>query len=180
MKKRLQRSVLLTALTGLSILPLSYPAVAEPNSLFPERIFGSSILADIFERSENNRRRDRRGERLESLVVRIDEEARDLRRTVDRELDRSRLNGRRGEDQINELVREFNSSTRQLRREVQRRNRARSEARDVLNQGARVERVLSRRRFSREVREQWNVLRRDLSILAEIYDVDDWPNLGRR
>src|SRR5690349_24087261 len=75
-------------------------------------------------RGRDNRDRDRDGYRryderaLRDSVHRLDRLAKDFEKSMDRALDRSRANGSRREDQINEQVHEFRRSVGDLKSRI--------------------------------------------------------------
>ena len=114
------------------------------------------------------------------VISRIESQSNAFRRSVDRALDRSRLNGSRTEDEINAEVKQFERDVDQLRGEFDRRDsRASRDYRDdtrrnverVLRQANEVNRLIRRSDFARSVDREWAQLRAELNTLAGAYNL---------
>jgi hypothetical protein len=92
-----------------------------------------------------------------------------FRRSLDRALDRSRLNGTRAEDQINEYVDSFEQATDRLREQAEERQTAPAAAREVLTRGRRIDAFMRRYQFARNAENDWVRVRNDLNRLATSY-----------
>ena len=104
---------------------------------------------------------------------------------VDRELDRSRYDGRRQEDRINDLARDFANAAERLDDEYDNRrdyNNTRDEAQRVLQLGSQLDRIISRARFSNNIQNEWSRIRQDLQVLSNAYGgyYNDNNNRNRR
>ena len=130
-------------------------------------------------------RRDRDYGRYDTRYVRdsihrLDRLAKDFERDMDRMLDRSRANGTRREDMLNNEARQFRNAVGDLKsrfgngRDL---NRSRNEAQRVLNEGQQLDRVV------RRVADQtgrWSQIRQELNIISNAYGLgyyggnDDW------
>ena len=104
-----------------------------------------------------------------ALVTRIEKSADRFRRSVDRSLDRSRLDGTRQEDAINDLVKDLENATDRLEDRVKDERQAGPAAREVLQRGAGINRLMQRGRFSATAERDWRSLRSDLDRLARLY-----------
>ena len=128
------------------------------------------------------RARSRQDDRVDvgRIINRVESHSDAFRRSVDRALDRSRLNGSRTEDQINAEVKQFERDVDQLRGEFDRRDsRASRDYRDdtrrnverVLRQANEVNRLIRRSDFARSVDREWAQLRAELNTLAGAYNL---------
>jgi|ERR1041384_4617288 hypothetical protein len=127
-------------------------------------------------------RYDDRG--LRDSVHRLDRLAKDFEREMDRSLDRSRANGSRREDQINNHVHQFRDAVGDLKSRVgngRDLNRSESEARRVLQEADQLDRVA--RRTS-----QWSQIQQELRYISNVYGFryngdygrdDDWRRNDR-
>lgn len=124
------------------------------------------------ERGRYERRYSRRD--IEAIIRRIEENSNRFRRDLDRDLDRSNLDGSRKEDRINDDVRRFEDAFDRLRQQFNRNDswwESRREVDTALNAARPVATRLRNNRFSSNVRGQWENLRRDLNALAERYNL---------
>jgi exonuclease VII large subunit len=105
-------------------------------------------------------------------IRRIDRLSGQLKNDLDRSLDRSRFDGRNREDRINDLANDFHSAAAQLRdRFDDGRNpgRASQEARRMLELGSRLDRIISRQRFNRQVEARWWQIKSDLRVVQNAF-----------
>jgi hypothetical protein len=122
------------------------------------------------------RARPRQDDRVDvgRLINLVESHSNAFRRSVDRALDRSRLNGSRTEDQINEEVKQFENEVDRLRGEFDRRDNRDETRRNierVLRQADEVNRMLRRSNFARDVDREWSQLRAELNTLAGVYNL---------
>lgn len=111
---------------------------------------------------------------VSEIIRRVEESSNQFRRDVDRDLDRSRLDGSRREDRINDEVRRFEDALDRLRREFDRNDswwESRSHVQVALDAARPVATRLRNNRFSSNVENQWRNLRRDLNKLAFVYNL---------
>ena len=110
---------------------------------------------------------------LRDSVHRLDRLAKDFERNMDRALDRSRANGSRREDQINDQVHQFRSAVGDLKSRIgngRDLNRSADEARRVLQEGQDLERAASRTRgFDNGLSSNWSQIQRELRFISEVY-----------
>jgi len=122
------------------------------------------------------RARSRQDDRVDvgRIINRVESHSDAFRRSVDRALDRSRLNGSRTEDQINAEVKQFEKEVDRLRGEFDRRD-SRDETRRnverVLRQADEVNRIIRRSNFARDLDREWSQLRAELNTLAGVYNL---------
>ena len=131
------------------------------------------------------------GRALRDSVHRLDRLAKDFERDMDRALDRSRVNGTRREDQINEQVHEFRKAVGKLKSRVgngRDLNRSANEARRVLEQCQMVDRVARPRCFDGRMVSHWSQIHQELRLIGDVYGFryngrsgrdDDWRRNDR-
>ena len=109
---------------------------------------------------------------VQYLLNRIDTKSKTFRTSLDRALDRSRFDGTRREDNINEFVQEFENSTSALRKNFDGRTSVDNDASNVLVRAARIDDFM-KRNLPREYTAQrdWRNLRTDLNQLANYYSL---------
>lgn len=125
-------------------------------------------------------RRDRDNGRYDSRTLRdaarrLDNKSRDFQRHLDSALDRSRIDGTRREDRINDIARDFRDAASDLKNEVgdgRNLNRSADEARRVLQLGSRIDQVMGRQRLNPRAESDWMQIRQDLRVIANIYGLN--------
>ena len=185
---------------------LTFAALALATSLSPAAAGAQTIWDRIRDRAGQERDRDddyRRGRRdddgyygrghrpgrisdyerrrLRDLARRISDRSRDLQRDVDRLLDRSRYDGSRREDHINDDVRRLRNAAERFRDRAgsdNDLNRSAGEARELIETAEHVGGYLRRMRLDGRTYEDWAQIRADLRTVADIYgfrlrDFDD-------
>jgi hypothetical protein len=113
---------------------------------------------------------------VDRIIKRVEERSDSFRRVVDRSLDRGALDGTRREDNINEQVKEMEGALDDLRSKFDRTDTwqdTRSQVQKVLDEADEVNAIMNirRRRFGKNVREEWALVRRDLNTLADVYNL---------
>jgi hypothetical protein len=116
---------------------------------------------------------DRYGQRaLRDSIRRVRDRSDDFRNHLDSALDRSRIDDTRREDRINEVAREFERAANRLNdrfdngRDL---SRSANEARQLLEIGARIDRLMQRSRLNGRVQSDWAQIRQDLRVIASAY-----------
>ncbi|HEU4433144.1 MAG TPA: hypothetical protein VFR51_07080 [Pyrinomonadaceae bacterium] len=89
--------------------------------------------------------------------------------SLDKALDRSRLNGTRTEDEINDYVKKFEEATDKLRERAEDREHAPNASREVLNRGRAINRFMNNHRLGGDAEGDWARVRNDLGRLADAY-----------
>lgn len=89
--------------------------------------------------------------------------------SLDTALDRSRLNGSRAEDEINEFVKRFEEATDRLRDRAEDREYAPNLAREILERGRAINTFMRRHRLGGKAESDWVQVRNDLNRLANTY-----------
>jgi outer membrane lipoprotein SlyB len=115
---------------------------------------------------------------VNQLLRRIENRADRFKNSLGRALDRSRLDNTRREDNINQLVADFEQATNQLRERFNNRTSTTSDVQMVLDRAAWIDRFMQRRQLANNAEQQWSMLRNDLNQLANYYNVSwNWSNL---
>lgn len=150
-------------------------AVSAAVSVIVLALLAAASPADAQWRAD--RRDDRRDDRrvsVERLIRQVETRSDAFRRSVDRALDRSRLDGSRREDRINEEVKQFERAVDRLRDEFNRRD-SRDETRRnverVLREADEIGRAIRTSNLARTVDREWAVLRAELNTLADVYNL---------
>jgi len=93
-------------------------------------------------------------------------------------LDRSRIDGTRREDNINELVTNFEHATDQLKQRFDNRQSTTTDAHLVLQRGALINSFMNNRRLDNRTERAWTQVRTELNRLATAYDVaSNWATI---
>lgn len=111
---------------------------------------------------------------VSTIIRQVEENSNRFRRDLDRDLDRSRIDGSRREEQINEDVRAFENAFNNLRREFNSNNswwESRNNVQTAIDSARPVETRLRNNQFSRTVQNQWRNLRISLNKLASTYNL---------
>lgn len=109
---------------------------------------------------------------LRDAARRLDDRSGDFQRHLDTALDRSRIDGTRREDRINEIASEFRNAASALRNSVgdgRNINRSSDEARRVLQLGSRIDQFIGRQRLNNRAESDWSQIRQDLRVIADIF-----------
>ena len=120
----------------------------------------------------NGRINDYERRQLRDTARRISDRSKDLQRDIDRLLDNSRYNGSRREDHINDDARSFRDTANRFRSVAGDSNdlyRSESQARQLLDEAAHLDRMLSRIRTDSRTENDWYQIRNDLRTIADIY-----------
>ncbi|HEX5707645.1 MAG TPA: YMGG-like glycine zipper-containing protein [Pyrinomonadaceae bacterium] len=122
--------------------------------------------------AEAQRRTGRMNDRqINNLITRVEQSADRFRASIDRALDRSRIDGTASEDNINNFIRDFEAATDQLRSRFNGRNAAAADVENVLRQAALINDFMARNRLTNRAQTDWTMLRNDLNALANAYSV---------
>jgi len=121
---------------------------------------------------------------LRDVTRRLDDRSGDFQRHLDSALDRSRYDGTRREDRINDIARDFRNAASNLRRSAndgRNLNRSSDEARRVLQIGSRIDQFIGRQRLDYRATSDWAQIRQDLRVIADIYNLNfNGGGWGRR
>ena len=99
---------------------------------------------------------------MRSVVGDLKRRAGQFQREIDQELDRSRYNGTRREDQINQLAREFKNAANRLSSNIY---SDQGDLNRVLELGFQIDRTMGRGRVGYRAQGVWSGIRADLDLL---------------
>jgi hypothetical protein len=176
LKRTLNLFFLLTIFATLSLIVLPPDAAAQGRHDRDRDRNDRYDRDDRYDRNDRYERYRRRYQKREvsGFIARVEESSNRFRRDVDRDLDRSRLDGSRREDKINEDVKRFEDELDRLRRDFDRRDswwESRNEVERAVEAARPVGVRLRNNRFSSNVYSQWRNLKRDINRLAAAYDL---------
>ena len=111
---------------------------------------------------------------VEEIIHRIESQSDEFRKSLDRALDKSRLDGTRKEDDINSFVKEFYSETKRLHDHFDDHKSTSGDVQTVLNSAAQIEQFMRRNRLrnDQDARRDWATMRGYLDELARVYSVN--------
>lgn len=109
---------------------------------------------------------------VERILRSIENQSKRFRSSLDSALDRSRLNGTRREDDVNEFIKQFDDEVKRLRDRFSEHKSVAADVQSVLDRAARIDDFMSRRDLSRKSEDEWTRLRANLDELARAYSVD--------
>ena len=164
----IRRTIISTVILAAFIV-LSLPAMVAAqgtNQWWQDRDYGRNQGR----RNDDYNRYQR--ERLRTSARRVSDLSRQFERGIDRSLDRSRLDGTIREDRINDRAREFRFAADELRNRLgDARNLYGSTgaARNLLQLGARLDRLVSRFRLDARTLSDWAQIRQELRVISDAY-----------
>lgn len=111
------------------------------------------------------------------LLTRTKKNADRFRNSLDQALNRSRIDGSREEDNINQFVMDFAETTNHLSDHFDRRQIVTNDIEDVLRRGVDIDSFMHRHQLAVPAENDWRTVRRDLDELARAYNVAwNWSN----
>lgn len=116
---------------------------------------------------------------VERLLRAVEKDADAFRKSLDRALDRSPLDGTAREDNINQFVKDFRETTRQLRDRFNGHTSVAADVESVLARAQFIDDFMRRRPLDRRAQNDWGKVRNDLFQLARAYNVA-WTWINRR
>ena len=116
----------------------------------------------------NNGQYGNYGGDMRSVVRDLKHRANDFQRQLDRDLDRSRVNGTRREDQLNQMARDFKNAVNRLSENNNNYGYGRRDGNidNVLSIGSQIDRQVGRNGMSYQSQSIWSGIRNDLSALG--------------
>jgi TolA-binding protein len=143
----------------------------------------SSVSVQAQWRDRDDRRNERRNDRwgntnkrvVENTIRRVEQRTNVFVQQVDRALDNSRADGTRREDRINELARQLENATDELRTEFDRSDSLqenRDEVQRIIRLASQIEQAMRRARVRPNVTTSWRNLKTELNSLARVYNVN--------
>lgn len=114
---------------------------------------------------------------VEAIISRVESRAEAYRRSADAAMDQSRLDGTRAEDEFNEFVKNFETSTDQLRERFNNRRSVATDVENVLDQAVQLDRFMRRNSLMSRAERDWSLLKNQLDELGRAYNVAPrWNN----
>ena len=109
---------------------------------------------------------------LKETLKQLEEDSDRFAKSLDNDLDHSRLNGTRREDEINAYVHAFEEATDRLKDRYEDRGTAPGLARNVLDRGRAIDRFMRRNRTGGRSEGDWVQVRNRLNKLAWAYNIN--------
>ena len=109
---------------------------------------------------------------VEEILRRIEQQSKRFKSSVESALDKSRLNGTRREDNVNEFIEQFDDEVKRLRDRFSEHKSVAADVQSVLDRAARIDSFMSNRELSRKSGEEWFKLKANLDELSRAYGVD--------
>lgn len=159
----------LVALFAFALLVLGLPTLASAQWRDRDRDRDDD---DGYYRNDRNRNNGYYNRNLQATIKNLKNRSKEFAKRLDRELDRSRYDDRRREDQLNRLADDFRRAANSLDSEYDNRRdyrRSEDEARRVLQLGQQLDNALYRARLSYNLQNDWNRIRQDLNVLGNAY-----------
>lgn len=171
-EKTMNRIKNLISISAFSIVVLCLPAIALAQWGNGGYNNGGNNNGGNNNGGYNNGQYGNYGGDMRSTVRDLKNLTRELQRHLDRDLDNSRYNGSRKEDQYNDLARRFRDAVNRLSESNN--NYGNYGRRDdkvdrVLELGSQLDRALSRARLDYHIQEVWSGIRNDLQTLGNGY-----------
>jgi chromosome segregation ATPase len=132
-------------------------------------LIGSPALAQGRARGRQYNKRD-----VERIIKRLEKNTDTFKKAVDRQLDRSILDGTKREDRINDRVSDLEKATDRLRNRFDRSDNwieTRSDVEEVVREARNIHGLFDRVRAYSRVRSSWAAVRADINTLAAVYDI---------
>lgn len=115
---------------------------------------------------------------VQTLLNRIETNTDKYRRSLERALDRSRLNNTNTEDNIAQFISDFENQTDELKRKFDARSSVGTDVSDLLSRASYIERFMRNNRLNTAAQRDWQTLRNDLNTLSNYYNVSwNWNTL---
>jgi hypothetical protein len=121
-------------------------------------------------RYDDSYRYDRRS--LRDAISRVKNRSRDFERSLDHSLDRSRFDGTRREDRINDEAKNFRNAAEDLKDRVgdaKNLDRSAGQARRLAEIGDRIDRFAGRNILDGRAMNYWAQIRQDLRLISDAY-----------
>lgn len=118
---------------------------------------------------------------MESLLARIEQGADRFRSSLAQNLDVSRFDDTKAEDNINQFIKEFEGATDRLKGRFDEDQSAATDVEDVLRRASRIDDFMTAHAMNPRAQNDWLALRRDLDELARAYNVSwNWTGVSNR
>lgn len=106
---------------------------------------------------------------MQSMASQLEMRADRFRKSLDEALDKTRFDGTRAEDNINQSVKDFEHATDRLKEQFDDDNAAIATVHDVLSRAARIDAFMRQHRLTLAAQNDWRSLRGSLDQLATAY-----------
>jgi hypothetical protein len=113
---------------------------------------------------------------MQNLISRIESNARSFRTSMTSALNNSRYNNTRREENLSNLIRDFETDVSQLRTRFNSRQLIKADVEAVLSRSARIDRFMNRNQLSTTAENNWSNLRNDLDDLADAFGINSYWN----
>lgn len=108
---------------------------------------------------------------VHQIIRNLETDTDTFKKSLDRSLDNSVLDGSRGEDEINEYVKQFEHATDKLKDKAEDQQYAPNLAREVLIRGRSINSFMRKHRLGPDANNDWARVRNDLTLLAAGYRI---------
>lgn len=108
---------------------------------------------------------------VKRLLDRLEKDSDKFRKSVDKILDKSRLDGTNREDDINKFVKDFEDEVDRLKDRFEDHKTVSADVEAVLRRAVLIDRFMQRYRVSAEMQGDWAAVKADLDELARAYSV---------
>jgi hypothetical protein len=116
-------------------------------------------------------------QQVKQLLARTKKNADQFRHSLDRALDRTRIDGSREDDNINQFVKDFAETATDLSDHFDSRQVVTNDIEDVLRRSVSIDSFMQRHQLAVQAENDWLTVRRDLDELARAYNVTwNWSN----
>lgn len=137
---------------------------------------GVGLMPAAMAQYQRNNRYNQRSYRnndnyVRRLITRIETHTDRFSNLLPNALDRSRINGSQREDNVNQLVTDFEHATDQLKKQFERRESTGMDAQEVLQRGALINTFMRNHRLDYRTERAWTLVKTDLDRLANTYNV---------
>jgi len=109
---------------------------------------------------------------VEQILRRIEDQSHRFKSSLDSALDKSRINGTRREDDVNEFVKQFDNEVKRLHDRFKDHKSVAADVQQVLDSAARIDEFMLRRQLGGRAEDDWSRLKANLDELSQAYSVD--------
>ena len=109
---------------------------------------------------------------VQQIIRNLETDSDTFKRSLDRALDQSPLDGTRSEDEINEYVKQFEHATDKLKDKAEDQKYAPNLAREVLVRGRSINGFMRKHQLGQDADNDWARVRGDLTLLAHGYRIN--------
>ena len=109
---------------------------------------------------------------VRQIIRNLETDTDTFKSSLDHALDRSRLDGTRAEDEINEYVKQFEHATDKLKDRAEDNRYAPNLAREVLVRGRSINTFMHKHQLGGDAGNDWVRVREDLTLLSHAYKIN--------